>query len=242
VGRTADQAAGALVALLDSLGIETCSLVAVSAGGPTGIALAARSPQRVQRLALVAAISRPETRQAEPGFESQKAFYGPMHGVMWRMLSLIGALSPRSLARQTLAIFSTHDPREALDHLSPQDIEAICRFYRGRSSRWGALNDLTHTVGEDLLQAVTAPTLVIHSREDSSVPFSHAEWSLEHLPHAALCETGFTGHFYWVGPESPQVAQHLVAFLKPGPSEPSVPKTPLSLPGRGAGGEGGSPR
>ncbi len=136
-----------------------------------------------------------------------------MHGLMWSMLRQTSKRSPRRMARQTMAIFSTHDPDDALNQLTDEDIEAICRFYQGHSSRQGALNDLSHSVDEDLLRSVTVPTLVIHSREDRSVPFSHAEWSLAHIPQAELCEAGLTGHFYWVGPDYPSISQRLVDFL-----------------------------
>ena len=213
VGHSAADAAEALVALMDGLGIPTCIVIAISGGGPTGIALAAGFPQRVQRLVLVAAISRPENRQTEPSYQNQVAFYGPMHSVMWAMLGLISRLSPGSMARQTLAIFSTHDPDDGLGKLSADDIARISRFYQGSSSRRGALNDGYHTVGADLLHAVNQPTLVIHSRQDNSVPFSHAEWSLKHISRAELCEAGVTGHFFWVGPDYLRISQRLVTFL-----------------------------
>lgn len=213
VGRSAAEAAEALVALLDSLQIQACSVVAISGGGPTGVALAALFPQRVQRLILAAAVTRPEDRPNEPAYQKQAAFYGPMHPVLWGALGLISKLSPRAMARQTLAIFSTHDPDDGLSRLSTEDIEKIRRFYQGHSSRQGALIDGTHTVGEDLLKAVRQPTLVVHSREDNSVPFSHAEWSLVHIPHAELCESGLTGHFFWIGPDFQGISQRMVAFL-----------------------------
>ncbi|MGA2490428.1 MAG: alpha/beta hydrolase [Anaerolineales bacterium] len=122
-----------------------------------------------------------------------------MHNVMWGMLGLMSRLSPRGMARQTLAIFSTHDPADGLSKLSPDDIQKIARFYQGRSSRKGALNDGTQSVGANLLKTIQQPTLVIHSREDHSVPFAHAEWSLKYIPQAELCEAGFTGHFFWRG-------------------------------------------
>ena len=56
-----------------------------------------------------------------------------------------------------------------------------------------------HTVGAGLLRLVQQPTLVIHSREDHWVPFAHAKWSLKHIPQTELCESGFTGHFFWIG-------------------------------------------
>ena len=214
VGKSNAQAAEALAALLDQLEIETCSVIAISGGGPTGIAFAARFPHRVDRLVLMAAVSRPEERPKEPSYKKQMAFYGSLHNLQWGMLRLISNLSPHGMARQTLAIFSTHDPDEALGRLSPEGIESIRRFYQGQSSRRGALNDATHTVGEDLLQAISVPVLVVHSREDKSVPFRHAEWSLQNIPQAILCEAGFTGHFIWVGPDYQAIIEQMVAFLR----------------------------
>ena len=213
VGRSTVQAAEALIALLDNLKIQTCSVAAVSGGGPTGLALAAGYPQRVTRLVLAAAVSHPENRPNEPTYKNQTAFYGPMHNVTWAMLGLISRLSPSGMARQTLVLFSTHDPDDGVSKLSPEGIQKIARFYQGRSSRKGALNDNTHTVGADLLESIRQPTLVIHSREDNSVPFSHAEWSLQHIPQAQLCESGITGHFFWVDPEYPRIIQTAVKFL-----------------------------
>jgi len=214
VGRSAAEAAQSLVQLLDTLQVRRCAVVATSGGGPTGLALAAGFPERVTRLVLAEAISRPEDRPNEPSYNSQVAFYGPLHIAMWMLLKLMSRLSPRSMARQTLAIFSTHDPQDGIRRLSPDEIRGLCAFYRGRSSRAGALNDLGHTVGMSVLESVCQPTLVIHSREDKSVPFAHAEWSLRHIPHSELCEAGFTGHFFWIGPDYERIAKQMVTFLR----------------------------
>ncbi len=210
IGKTAAQAASGLVGLLDSLQVQTCAVVAISGGGPTGVALAALYPQRVSRLVLVEARTLTENRLNR----SQVAFYGPFHGFFWGMLRLASRLSPRNTARQSLLTFSTHDPIDGLNRLSDNEIQKFGRFFQGRSSRRGALNDLTHTVGAETLQAVRQPTLVVHSREDRAVPFSHAEWSLQHIPQAELCESGFTGHFFWIGPEFPAISRRMVEFLQ----------------------------
>ncbi len=217
-GRSAAQAAQAIVALLDCLQIPICSVLAISGGGPTGVALAANFLKRVTHLVLTAAVTRPENRPSEASYKNQTAFYGPMHNLTWGMLGLMSRLSPRSMAGQTLALFSTHDPSDGISRLSAEDIKRIARFYQGRSSRHGALNDATHTVGADLLATVRQPTLVIHSREDNSVPFAHAEWSLQHIPQAQLCEAGLTGHFFWVGPDFQRISEEMVAFLQDRPA------------------------
>lgn len=214
VGRSNSEAADSLVALLDQLDIQTCSVIAISGGGPTGVTLAARYPERVTSLVLIAASTDTENRQNDPGYKSQKAFYGPLHGLFWGMLRLFSILSPHRTALQTLAIFSTHDPKDTIGRLSSQDIRTLCSFFHGQSSRQGALNDLTHVVTRKLLQKVTSPTLIIHSREDASIPFHHAEWSLENIPNGRLCESGFTGHFYWIGPDYQRICESMIDFLR----------------------------
>jgi pimeloyl-ACP methyl ester carboxylesterase len=216
VGTSAKEASEALSALLDTLEIKKCSVMAVSGGGPTGIYLAANYPKKVGRFALVAALSRTDGRVNEPSYQSQVAFYGPMHNVTWAMLQLMSRLSPKSMALQTMTIFSTHDPQDSMHRLTTEDIKNVCHFYQNHSSRKGALNDLTHTVSEELFQKIKMPTLVIHSREDKSVPFSHAEWSLAHIQNVELCEGGFTGHFYWIGPDYQRISQRLIEFFKAG--------------------------
>ena len=228
VGRSAREAAESLVALLDCLGIKTCMVKAISGGGPTGVTLTADHPARVTRLALVEAITKPEDRAHESAYQSQKAFYGPLHGMFWSMLGLISRVAPSKLAKQTMMIFSTHDPEDVIRQLTPEDIEAICRFYQRHSSRTGAMNDLMHTLGKEVLQKVQTPTLVIHSREDRSVPFTHAEWSLAHIPNAELCEGGVTGHFEWVGPDYQRISCRLVSFFKASTLFPCSPSTKTS--------------
>ena len=214
VGRSNAVAAQALIHLLDCLHIQSCAVVAISGGGPTGAALAAGYPERVTRLVLMAAVTWPEDRPNEASYKAQMGFYGPMHNVTWQLLGVMSRLSPRAMAWQTLAIFSTHDPADGLSKLTDEDIQRISRFYQGRSSRGGALNDATHTVGPDCLAAIRQPTLIIHSREDNSVPFAHAERALNHIPQAELCEAGLTGHFFWVGPDWQRIRERMADFLQ----------------------------
>ena len=214
VGSSNIEAADALVALLDQLEVSQCSVIAISGGGPTGIALAANYPERVKGLVLIAANTYTENRHNDPGYQSQKAFYGPLHGLFWGMLRMFSMLSPRRTALQTLAIFSTHDPKDTMSRLSSEDIRTLSYFFHGHSSREGALNDLTHVVTRELMQGVLTPALIIHSREDASIPFHHAEWSIKHIPNARLCESGCTGHFYWIGPDFPRICESMINFLR----------------------------
>jgi predicted alpha/beta-fold hydrolase len=68
-------------------------------------------------------------------------------------------------------------------------------------------------VAKQLLEKVSIPTFVVHSHEDKSVPFSHAEWSMQNIPRTTLCESGITGHFIWIGPEYSEITRQMVEFL-----------------------------
>src|SRR6266542_3539031 len=57
VGRTAQQAAGALAVLLETLHIAAADLIGISAAGPTALAFAARYPKRTRKLILESAVA-----------------------------------------------------------------------------------------------------------------------------------------------------------------------------------------
>jgi hypothetical protein len=80
--------------------------------------------------------------------------------VTWGMLGLMSRLSPHAMARQTLAIFSTHAPDDGLQKNPDEAIKKIAHFQRGRSSCQGALTDAAYTVGADLLEKVHRLTLI----------------------------------------------------------------------------------
>ena len=37
---------------------------------------------------------------------------------------------------------------------------------------------------------------------------------MQHIHGVVVCESGITGHFFWIDPEYPRICQQLVAFLK----------------------------
>ena len=214
VGQTAEQAAEAMAALLDAVGVAEASLLAVSGGGPTGLLLAARHPERVRKLVLMSAICHTAGRQQEAMFEQQARFYGPSHDMQWRLLGVFSRLFPRAMAKQTLRLFSTHDPEDALRRLTPAEIAALSRFYRKPPYRHGALSDLYHSVPVEALASIRVPTLIVHSREDRSVPFAHAEYAHTHIPQAELYAAPSWSHWVTLGPGADEVKRRVAEFLR----------------------------
>jgi pimeloyl-ACP methyl ester carboxylesterase len=101
-----------VVALLDRLGVRTVTLVGTSMGGSVAAALAARHPDRVRSLVLVAPSGYPGSlvqsglygRMARPGFANRAATLvarGPLFGLLY----------PHSRALQALTVTATYGRR-----------------------------------------------------------------------------------------------------------------------------------
>jgi pimeloyl-ACP methyl ester carboxylesterase len=72
-GRTLGDDAVDMVRLLDHIGVDTAPVVAWSSGGGFALALAAKHPQRVSRLALVASDAPADERPTDPVDEGERA-------------------------------------------------------------------------------------------------------------------------------------------------------------------------
>ena len=216
VGKNAAEAAKAMIALLDTLNIKQVSVIAVSGGGPTSIYLSAHYPDRVRKLVLEDAVSR-NPKEIDPDrYALQKKFYGKGYTFTCWMLKIIATLSSKTIARQTFALFGTHDPNEAVKMLSKSELKEISLFYQKQAGSWakGALNDMEHFTSESDLRAIQSPTLIIHSHEDRAVCFEFAEYSHALIRGSELWEAPSWSHFISVGPGSENVGQKVVAFLK----------------------------
>lgn len=217
VGRTAQEAADAMAALLDTLGVSNADVIAESSGGPTAIYLAARHPTRVRKLVLEEAISK-HMRDVDPkGFETRQKFYVSQYGYMRYMLKILARVAPKSLARVTMSIFGTQNPDEAVKRMSKADIDGICRFYLRWQSSWGqaAYNDMEQSVEETALKSIHTPALIVHSRADAAIPFTLAEYSHANIAGSELWVAPTWSHMI-SGPEAVAVNTKVVEFLTSG--------------------------
>ena len=214
-GRTAEEAAEAMAALMDTLGIASADVIAESSGGPTAIYLAARHPERVRKLVLEEAITK-YMKDVDPrGFETRKKFYDSQYGYMRYSLKILARVAPRSLARVTMSIFGTHDPDEAVRRMSKADIDGICSFYLRWQSSWGraASNDMDQAAEDAVLNSTKAPTLIVHSRSDAVIPFAVAAYSHARIAGSELWEAPTWSHMI-SGPGAAAVDAKVVEFLK----------------------------
>ncbi|WP_246092815.1 alpha/beta hydrolase [Terrilactibacillus laevilacticus] len=72
------------------------------------------------------------------------------------------------------------------------------------------VNELTI---EDV-QTVTCPTLIMHSKNDASVPLEHAYFAQDNIPSSEICILDSWGHLIWLGNSSDETDESIISFLK----------------------------
>jgi pimeloyl-ACP methyl ester carboxylesterase len=63
----------------------------------------------------------------------------------------------------------------------------------------------------DQLERITAPTLVVHGREDRMIPVENGHVLADRIPNARLLELDRTGHLYPT--EEPEVDERIAEFM-----------------------------
>nr|WP_295974857.1 alpha/beta hydrolase [uncultured Bacillus sp.] len=64
------------------------------------------------------------------------------------------------------------------------------------------------------LQTVSCPTLIMHSKHDSSVPLEHAYNAEENIPSSKLTLLDTWGHLIWLGKLAHITDDILITFLR----------------------------
>ncbi len=171
-----------LLALLDQLGVERVSLIGSSIGGRIAWSFAARHPQRIERLVLI----------APDGFASPGRGYGQTPQVPAAM-QLARWTLPRPLLRWGLAP-AYADPEAVLtDGL----LERYHELVLAPGVRAAMVQRLAQTVIEDpvpLLRRITAPTLLLWGELDALIPVANADDYLAVLPDARKVVLPGIGH------------------------------------------------
>jgi pimeloyl-ACP methyl ester carboxylesterase len=170
-----------LVALLDQRQLGKVSVVGHSIGGRMAWTFAARHPERVNKLVLI----------APDGFASPGIAYGQRPEVPASM-GLMRYTLPRWMLRMNLQP-AYADPAALSDAL-------LVRYYelmlapQSRSALLARLQDTVLVDPVPLLQSIQAPTLLLWGEQDAMIPFSNAADYVRALPHATLVGFDRVGH------------------------------------------------
>jgi pimeloyl-ACP methyl ester carboxylesterase len=192
--------------LMDSLGIQRAAFVGISMGGGAALSFALCSPERVEKLVLVASYGL--GKDVPYGRLGYCLVHAPLAA------DLVYALlrrSRRSLRWGLRRIVC--DPRVVSDELVDEARRLLNQPASGRAFRsfrksevgWSGLStDLSDCLGE-----VAAPTLLVHGDRDRVVPIEWARRAHERLPDSELRVLQGCGH--WPPRECPDKFNRVVA-------------------------------
>ena len=183
-----------LLALMDKMGVPRASIVGHSIGGRIAWTFAAKHPERIDRLVLVA-----PDGFASPGFEYGHAPKVPA------VLGMMRYVMPKVALRASLKP-AYADPAM----LSEQLVERYVDLIRAPGARQALLDRMRQTVLVDprpLLSAIQAPTLLLWGARDAMIPISNAADYLKTLPDARLVSFARSGHL----PQEEAAAESVVA-------------------------------
>jgi pimeloyl-ACP methyl ester carboxylesterase len=189
-----------LIALMDSLGLQRASWVGHSMGGRIAWTLAARYPDRVDKLVLV----------APDGFASFGFEYGKPMDVP-ASLGLMRHVLPKPLLRMNLQ--SAYARPDSLN-------DAVTTRYHdlilAPGARQAMLDRLKQTVLQEpvpLLRQIKAPTLLVWGEADAMIPWSNAQDYLRAISGSRLVSWPQVGHL--PQEEAAELSQQAVAdFLR----------------------------
>ncbi|MEU4835834.1 alpha/beta hydrolase [Streptosporangium sp. NPDC023615] len=219
-GRTNEEQADLLAALLDELGIDRVGVLAVSAGSPVAYTFAARHPDRVRALVSVGGVSMP--RSAGTGSPLRRAF---MDTVGQKLARLTAEVSLETVVAGTLSETGTYDDAQRAERVShimntPHTRELFAAMFDTTfpyQRRWaGTDNDAAQARrARPPLERISAPTLLIHGTQDGDVPFEQGRFAAERIPGAQRYWMERDDHLgFWLGPRAGQAQEAARAFLR----------------------------
>lgn len=209
VGRTAQDAADALAALLDALHTPVLDVIGISAAGPTALAFAQRHPNRTRKLILESAMA---TDWDEHTKRRARMGFGRARNVTWATMHLMLKLFPTAMIKALLRDLTVLDVDEVIQRLSPGDLDFIKRMIQTSRSSLGFMNDIEHRV--DNLSRITTPLLAMYSPNDKTVSPNNARRVADEVAASELYEVPSDTHLIWIGQSANSVWKKRLSFLR----------------------------
>jgi pimeloyl-ACP methyl ester carboxylesterase len=209
VGTSAQAAADAIAALLDTLQISVVDVIGISAAGPTALAFVQQHPDRVGKLVLESAVATdwdPQTkRRSRIGF-------GRAAKVTWTVMHMMLNLFPTVMIKALLHDLTVLDVNMVFKRMSQDDIAFVKRMLQTSQASTGFLNDIEHKV--DNLATITKPLLVMYSPNDGTVSPRNAQRIAREIATCELYEVPSDTHLIWIGNSAMDVWKKRLSFLK----------------------------
>ncbi|QCR34119.1 alpha/beta fold hydrolase [Lysinibacillus sp. SGAir0095] len=216
MGESISVACDFYVKLLNHLNLDKIHVLAISAGGPSGIYFASKYPHFVKTLILQSAVTKEWLTPKDIEYKvASKIFHPKAEKVTWKLISFMNNKFPSFIFKQMFPSFSSLNYKEAKEKIAEWDTEEIRKMNNRQRSGYGFLIDLqqVNDLTVDDLESVACPTLIMHSKFDGSVPLDHAYFAHESISSSELCLLDTWGHLIWLGTSSYKTNEAAVKFL-----------------------------
>ena len=186
-------------AVMDAAGLERASIFGFSEGGALAMLFAATYPERTISLVVWGSYASMVKR---PDYE-------------WGM-------TPQDLDAAAAAYLDRWGTGVGLGPFVPSRAHDPAtrrwwgRFQRMAASPAAAVALLRMNAQIDIrgvLSAISAPTLILHRRDDVISPFGHAQYLADHIAGARLVALDGCDHWPWVGGDADQIIAEVEEFL-----------------------------
>jgi len=207
--------------LLDTLEIDRIDVVAFSAGTPSALQFALRHPDRLRRLVVMSG-AWPGSFGRAPGVIETVVYRSDV--AMWLARTCGGPVLRRLIAGIPKDFPLPEEHRSEIDRL-------IDTVFPVRERFRGAIFDAcTGNLDVDTypLESIAAPTMIVHSRDDTLAPFEPARLAASRIPQAQLVAHETGGHLM-LG-RATEASRAVAAFLGTAPDRSSPSKVSVSSP------------
>jgi pimeloyl-ACP methyl ester carboxylesterase len=217
IGKSLTEACGHYANLLEHLQVDQVHVIAISAGGPTGIRFASLYPEKVKSLILESAVSKEWLTSKDIEYKAAHIIFNPyMERVTWRLLNLFGRLFPKNMFKMMAPQFSSLDKKELQLRFENSDVKEFTKMNARQRSGHGFLIDIRQSkeITDRDLKSIKSPTLIIHSKNDGFISFEHPQTALDAIPLSELYWVDTWGHLIWIGQSAKNTNEKLTSFLQ----------------------------
>jgi pimeloyl-ACP methyl ester carboxylesterase len=221
-GRTMEQQADALAALLDILRIKRVTIIGASAGGPPAYLFAIRHPNRVGGLIIIDGVSGHYDIPETAGPFTQAIFLSDLGQ---KLLLKVGVWTPRIVLQslfQSEGLFTTKQIEKHIEYvMADERLLAFVRAFTDTMSPYrlrkaGTENDIEQYRQYHHLpvERIRCPSLIIHGTHDADVKFYDGVYAYENIPAAERFWIEEGSHLgFWISPNGVAAQQAACDFL-----------------------------
>lgn len=224
-GRSAEDQARAMAAWMDTLGVRSAPVVAISGGGPVALEFARIFPGKCRALVLLSALSCDLpvadhfSRIPLAGLALHRLVQSPVQFLAFQSLRILPQPLLALMAGATTTARKPDEIRRLIRIVTddPEAMEMLRALYRSiipvRSRIAGIRNDLANFSRRPMIPTpdLPMPSLIVHSRLDGEVPFSNAEFIQRHAHNGELLAVDGWGHYAPLFGEEAHLIENRVA-------------------------------